>query len=303
MPTGLTPTLRHWYQQGQFKTIRGQQLFFGVEGEGPTLLLIHGFPSASWDWHRLLPALRPHFQIIYLDMLGFGFSDKPLRAYPIGLQADLITDLLLHLNIGQAHILAHDYGDTVAQELLARQIKQRSPIRWLSCALLNGGLFPEAHRPLLIQKLLASPLGSWLAPLLGQRIFFRNLKRIWGQTSPSKHELTALWQLLQFNQGQRVIPQLIRYMNERRTHRARWASALTQSPIPLGLINGTADPISGHQLLERFRTLLPHCPTYSLDGVGHYPQLEAPQATVDALLTFHLERVASLTELKQGVTA
>ena len=86
-----------------------------------TLLLIHGFPTASWDWYRMWPDLVQEYHVLAADFLGFGFSDKP-RNYPYSIldQADLLEALLREKGIGRVHIISHDYGDTVAQELLAR---------------------------------------------------------------------------------------------------------------------------------------------------------------------------------------
>ena len=113
---------------------------------GEPLLLLHGFPTASWDWHYLWVPLTQRFRVVACDMLGFGDSAKPLdHDYSLMEQADLQQALLAHLNIDQpVHLLAHDYGGTVAQELLARHCEQRIEIA--SCAFLNSGLFPECYR-------------------------------------------------------------------------------------------------------------------------------------------------------------
>ena len=122
-------TLNEWQQQGQFAFINGQQIFtrHGGDKNAPVLLLIHGFPSASWDWEGLWEKLTEHYYVITLDMLGFGLSDKPKDArYLISEQADIFETFLQNLGIQDYHILAHDYGDTVAQELLARQVSGNS---------------------------------------------------------------------------------------------------------------------------------------------------------------------------------
>ena len=93
-------------------------------------------------------------------MLGFGFSDKPNnRDYTIHQQADLFESLVTSLDLQKFHVVAHDYGVSVAQELLARQLEGEGAGLWQSCLLLNGGLFPETHHALFIQKLMLSPLG------------------------------------------------------------------------------------------------------------------------------------------------
>jgi len=153
-------TLEQWQQQGQLFKFNAHDIFYRVSEKenAPTLLLIHGFPTSSWDFSKIWQPLSKHFNLITLDMLGFGFSSKPMpHEYSIFEQADIYEAFLAHLNIHEFHIFAHDYGDTVAQELLARH---QTTHKLKSCILTNGGLFPETHQPVFIQKLLLSPLGG-----------------------------------------------------------------------------------------------------------------------------------------------
>src|SRR3546814_20597168 len=91
------------------------------------LLCRHGFPTASWDWHRLWPALTATRRVIALDFLGYGFSSKPEHhTYSAAEQADIVLALMQELGVRQAHVLAHDFGDSVAQGLLAREIGSAS---------------------------------------------------------------------------------------------------------------------------------------------------------------------------------
>lgn len=257
------------------------------------LLLIHGFPTASWDWCKLWPALQTRWRVLTLDMIGFGFSAKPPRyPYAIADQADLLEAWLRECTVQRYHVLAHDYGDTVAQELLARQREAGERPAMQSLCLLNGGLFPEAHSPLLIQKLLRSPLGPLVARLVNRRGFGANLRRIFGSgTPPSSQELDGFWTLINTNDGRRIMPRLIRYMAERRRHRSRWVGALQHAAIPLRLVDGTSDPISGAQLVRRYRELIPAPDVIELTGIGHYPQVEAGAAVLDAYLDFRATRV------------
>jgi pimeloyl-ACP methyl ester carboxylesterase len=91
------------------------------EGSGPTLLLIHGYPFNSWDWAPIRDRLTERFTLVAPDMLGMGFSDMPTKyEYTVHDHADMHEALLAHLGHGSAHILAHDLGDSVGQEMLAR---------------------------------------------------------------------------------------------------------------------------------------------------------------------------------------
>lgn len=298
-------TLETWRDRGGSFNYRGHRIFTQAAGDprAPTLLLIHGFPTASFDWAPVWPALAARFCLLTADLIGFGFSAKPVDYdYRIADQANLLESLLAARGVGSYHVLAHDYGNTVAQELLARAAaRMAAPLpetasgpRLQSACFLNGGLFPESHRPLRIQRLLASPLGPVFARFTSFRLFAASLRGIFGpDTQPSASELEAFWTLVRNNDGLRVMPRLLGYMQERRQHRARWVGALERCPLPLKLIVGCADPIVGAHLASRYRELVPRADVSELPGIGHYPQIEAPEAVVMAFLAFH-ERMRAL---------
>jgi pimeloyl-ACP methyl ester carboxylesterase len=274
----------------------GQEIFFAEQAREPgverALLLIHGFPTSSWDWHKVWDALGARFaRVIAPDLMGFGFSSKPADyAYSILDQADLVEGLLAHLGVRRVHILAHDYGVTVAQELLARHLERGAGAapQVDACALLNGGLFPETHRARPIQKLLLTPLGPLLSRLMSRRSFERSFSAIFGaSTQPSAQELAQFWALIRRDGGTRILHRLIRYMPERIKHRERWVGALQKTRVPLRVINGPDDPVSGAHMVARYRELIPNPDTVSLPGIGHYPQTEDPAGVLKAFFEFH----------------
>lgn len=279
--------LAQWRAQGQGFDFRSHAIRYWTAGEGEPLLLIHGFPTASWDWHYLWQALAQRYRVIACDMLGFGDSAKPRgHAYSLLEQADLQQALLAHLGVdGPLHVLAHDYGDSVAQELLARHHQGR--IQLASCVFLNGGLFPETHHPVLVQKLLLSPLGPLIGKLFSRNSLAANFAKVFGpQTQPSVQELDDFWQLIAHNDGPGVMHRLIRYMPERRVQRERWVAAMQRGGVPLRVIDGAVDPISGAHMVARYRELIPAPDTVLLPGIGHYPQTEAPEQVLEHYLAF-----------------
>ncbi len=105
-----------WEQSGRRFDFQGHDVFYRDAGTGEVLLLIHGFPTASWDWCRVWDELALQYRVIAADMLGFGFSDKPAQHnYSLIEQADLHQQLCQQLEVSACHILAHDYGVSVAQ--------------------------------------------------------------------------------------------------------------------------------------------------------------------------------------------
>lgn len=282
--------LDEWHRSGRSFRHRGHSIFYREEGpaRADVLLCLHGFPTASWDWHALWPELTARWRVIAADMIGYGFSDKPAR-YPYSLpdQADLHEEILKALGVRRVHILAHDVGDSVAQELLARWVEREGrELSIASVCLLNGGLFPETHRPTLTQRILASPIGFLAGRLMNERRFQASFSAVFGpSTRPSVVELEEFWRLITFNRGQRIAHRLIRYMTERRVHRERWVRAL-HAEVPLRFINGPEDPVSGAHMIGRLLEELPAADVVTLPGIGHYPQVEDPEAVLRAYFEF-----------------
>ena len=289
--------LADWQAAGLAFDHRGQRIFVREQAGGAggdTLLCLHGFPSASFDWYPLWDRLAARFgRVLAFDMLGYGFSAKPAgQDYPIPVQADIAESLLASRGVTSVHLLAHDVGDTVAQELLARDLERRAgsrpgALRIASCVLLNGGLFPETHRASRAQKLLLGPFGGLVAATVSERRFMPSFALVFGpDTKPDAEELAVFWSLLAHDRGHRRLHRLIRYILERRATRDRWVGALQATPVPLHLVDGAADPISGAHMVDRYRELVPNPDVTLLPGIGHYPQTEAPAAVLDAVLRF-----------------
>lgn len=280
--------LESWQERGCWFRYGEHAIFSRMAGRGEPLVLLHGFPTASWDWHRLWPMLCQQYTVYTLDLLGFGLSDKPLGyGYSIEDQADLVQGWLAGLGLGRVHLLTHDYGNSVAQELMAREQEGQLPFGLDSVCFLNGALFPEMHRPLLIQKVLHSRFGGLISRALGRRAFEHSFRQLFGsQNPPDDQDMDDFWMLVTYNNGRAVLPDLIRFMEERRLHRNRWVGALQAARQPLRLISGAADPVSGAAMAARYRELVPGADVVSLRHVGHYPHFEHPWEVFSAYQAF-----------------
>ncbi|MDH3820836.1 MAG: alpha/beta hydrolase [Gammaproteobacteria bacterium] len=260
---------------------------YWTAGEGRPLLLIHGFPTSSWDWHQVWGALAERRRVIACDMLGFGLSAKPRSGYSIFRQAEIQMALLQELGVTEFDVVAHDYGDTVGQELLARRNEQGAGFGLGRMLLLNGGLFPEQHRLLPIQRLGSSPFGFIVGRLMNRQRFGQSFCRVFGvETQPDEQELDDFWRLIAHNDGHRISHTLMHYIAERRKHRERWVGALQQAAVPLKLVDGGVDPISGRHMYDYFRELVPGAEAVCFDDIGHYPQTEAPDRLLPEIWNF-----------------
>jgi len=281
-------TFKEWKNQAQYFNYKNHDIAYWTAGEGPPLLLIHGFPTASWDWHKTWKKLTAQFKVYAVDMIGFGYSAKPKDyVYSLTDQARLHEAFVDQFGIKEAHLLVHDYGVSVAQELLAA-FKERgtNDFQILSCSFLNGGLFPELHHARPIQKLLISPLGPLLNRFLNKGSLRRNFIKVYGDQKPTDQELDQFYQLMVYNDGIPNTHKLMRYIINRRENAQRWKKALTEATIPLQFINGPLDPVSGRHLADYCKELLPDSEVVILEGVGHYPHDEAPERVLEAYLPF-----------------
>lgn len=281
-------TFQDWKNNAQYFTYKNHAIAYWEGGSGAPLLLIHGFPTASWDWHKTWEPLTQHFKVYAPDMIGFGFSDKP-KSYTYSLtdQARLHEAFMDYLGIKEAHLLVHDYGVSVAQEMLA-SFKERGKegFQILSCCFLNGGLFPELHRAILIQKLLNSSIGFLLNPLLSKSSLRRSFHRVYGEQKASEQEIDQFYQLILHHNGKSIMHKLIGYIDDRKDNAQRWKNALIEATIPIKIINGPLDPVSGRHLAEYCQKVLPNPDITILEGVGHYPHDEAPERVLEAYFDF-----------------
>ena len=289
--------IEDWISRAQYFDCKGARIAYWTTSaygaEKPALLLIHGYPTSSWDWSALWPRLERRFRLIAVDMAGFGLSQKRARDYPIAMQADILEAALAQLGVRAAHGLAHDYGDTVAQELLARHNEGVLSFAMQSLVMLNGGLFPEMHRARPIQKLGLTPFGFVIGAMMTKTSMRRAFDEIFGpDTKASDVEIDAHWRLINAGGGRRVLHRLLSYIPQRRENRARWVGALQSASIPMRLINGGADPVSGAHLYDYYCKVVPNADAVLLPRIGHYPQTEAPDSVGDAFFDFHAQRGA-----------
>jgi pimeloyl-ACP methyl ester carboxylesterase len=99
--------------------VNGVRLHCVVEGEGPLVLLLHGFPETSRAWRKQIPALAERFKIVAPDLRGYGQRDKPkgIAAYRAAVLADDIVALIHAFDAERAHVVGHDWGGAVAWTL------------------------------------------------------------------------------------------------------------------------------------------------------------------------------------------
>ena len=281
--------IEQWWAEGE----RVQLALGGVEheifmrrfGSGPAMTLLHGFPSSSHDWAKIAPALAGRYSLAMPDFLGFGASEKPAEhEYSLHEQADLVEAMWEREGVSSAIVVAHDYAVSVTQELLARRAEGVLAVELRAVHLLNGGLYPDLHRPQPAQTALLDPeQGPQVSALINEELFVQGLRPTFAEGFDGAAGSAEIWQAMSRDGGQQILHLLIGYMRDRETHNERWVRAMHSTDVPLSFVWGMLDPVSGAHMAERIRERLPKAPFLALADVAHWPQLEAPQRVTGAL--------------------
>ena len=256
-------TTAGWEASGHYRELCGHRVFtvdapsIGPEAHEP-LLILHGFPTSSFDYVAVLDPLRAGRRVILFDGVGYGLSAKPDMHYTLALQADVAMALVAELGLTRLALLTHDVGDTVGGELLARRAEGSWPVEVTRRVITNGSIYIEqAHLTNGQQFLLSLPdeklppdapvtapsiarsLRGDVQPLLGA-----------GPRGPAGDLMTATVEQIMRDDGHLLLTRLIRYIEERRQNESRFTGAIVSDPSPLHVVWGMDDPIAVPSMVD-----------------------------------------------------
>jgi pimeloyl-ACP methyl ester carboxylesterase len=286
-------TREGWEELGEHRQLEGQRVFtidapsLGPEVHAP-LLILHGFPTSSFDYAGVLDGLRAGRRVLLFDGLGYGLSAKPDRPYTLSLQADLAMAFVAELGLTRLALLSHDFGDTVGGELLARRAEGSWPVEVTRRVVTNGSIYiAQAHLTAGQQLLLSLP-DEKLPPEapIDAASLTRSLRETYSPAAsmPPDDLLPATVAQIIHDDGHLILTRLIRYIEERRQNEARFTGAIESDPSPLHIVWGMDDPIAVPSMVDTLLAARPDATVVRLDGVGHYPMVEAPALFLAAAL-------------------
>jgi pimeloyl-ACP methyl ester carboxylesterase len=266
--------------------LHGERVAYRDVGHGPAMLLIHGMAGSSRTWRAVLPRLSMHYRVLAPDLLGHGLSGKPRGDYSLGAFAVWLRDFLDELEIDRATLVGQSLGGGVAMQFVHQYPDHVERLVLIS----SGGLGPEVGRTL---RLMSAPGAELMLPLVapqfavafGERV--RSRLGAWGFHSARAAETWAAYSSLADPPSRKAFLRTLRSVVD---YRGQAVSAFNRlsfaSGLPALLLWGEDDRIipAAHGHAAHFA--LPDSRLAVLAGVGHYPQLEAPDAVVDAIEEF-----------------
>ena len=286
-----------WEAIGTRRELCGHGVFtidapaIGPEAHAP-LLVLHGFPTSSFDYAAVLDGLRAGRRVLLFDMLGYGLSDKPDQAYTIALQADVAAAFVGALGLDRVALLSHDMGDTVGGELLARRAEGSWLVEVTQRVVTNGSIYIRQAHLTNGQLLLLGLPDERLQPgnPINAATLTQSLRDTFSSATPlvpggwSEDPVPAAAAQIVRADGHRVLPRLIRYIEERRVNERRFTGAIESDPSPLHVVWGLDDPIAVPSMVDTLLAARPDATAVRLERVGHYPMVESPSRFLDALL-------------------
>lgn len=258
------------------------------------ILCVHGNPTWSYYWRRVIERFRATHRVIAVDHLGCGRSDKPPRhefPYTLAAHRDNLLALIDTLKLERITLLAHDWGGAIGLSAMAERLNRLSRI-----VLLNTAAFPPPYVPLRIAICRTPLLGT--AAIRGGNLFARaavtmamSRNRLPPEVAASLLEPYDNWQhRVGVDSFVRDIP-----MSKRHPTYAQ-LEALEQSlprfaSVPSLLIWGMQDWCFRESCLRRFEAVWPAATTVEIADAGHYVIEDAPDETLAAMESFLAERI------------
>ena len=267
-------------------SIHGHDMAYRMGGRGPALILLHGIAGSSRTWRDVIPRLTDRFTVIAPDLIGHGQSEKPVGDYSLGAFASGIRDLLEVLDVDRATIIGQSFGGGVAM-----QLAYQHPERCERLVLVDsGGLGREVNWML---RFMTLPGSEYVMPVL-----FPSFVRNWGdglfRTISSRGirlgriaEMWSAYASLAEAENRQAFARTIRSVID---PGGQTVSAMDRlylaSPMPTLIIWGDRDDIIPVSHAHAAHEAMPGSRLEIIEGVGHFPQIEAPEQFVDALVDF-----------------
>lgn len=283
-------TSSEWEQKGALIPVFDKEIFTIDSGNHQkSLVILHGYLTSSYDYHKVLPELSKHYRVVVFDFIGFGFSEKLDKQYfTIIDQADCVLELCRLMDLKNITLFAHDYGTEVAQEIIARQNYSLIDITIEKYILCNGNMpldhsfFLDYHKKVkeqVAKKLIAKVASFGMYKKAIREVFF-------DENKITDAELTEMWFQLELNKGRDVINFVHHYIRERKIFWHRWVKGLKENKVPIKLVLGRQDPVNNKSTPDPLAEKIEEDEIEILwiENCGHYPMLESPKEWVEAVL-------------------
>ncbi len=278
LDTNEYPFKAHYFEAN------GHRLHYIDEGQGEILLFVHGTPSWSFDFRKVIKNLRPHYRCIAVDHIGFGLSDKPEHYdYATQNHSKTLENFVLQKGLSEVTLIVHDFGGPIGL-----QVALQHPHLFKRVVVLNSWLWSSQQDPDFIKfsKILKSPLLPFLYRYLNFSPRFI-LPRSFGDVKLSKSlrkQFTKPFADKTQRNGALAFARSL--LNDQDWFETLWEKRNALQGKPFLFIWGMKDPVIKPHYLDKFLSGFTNVTVLRLPGSGHFPQEEQPDQVSQAILNF-----------------
>ncbi len=288
-------SVRKWRSEGEFSKFNGNKIFVHASGpksnDGTGVLIVHGFPGSSWDWKGVVAIVEKKTRVVVPDMIGFGVSDKPKKGtykdnYSLMTQADMYEAIAKEQGLTDVILVAHDMGQTVGAELMARHDEGKLSFKIKHAVIVNGSTLVDLVELTPLQVELLKKPDQALTKHLNFKEFGDGMRDTFSKDHAASQEtIDCMTSQVFANDGDLVIAQILRYLDERREFYDRWVGTLTGfHSAPMSLYWGLQDPVAMEAMADRIKAWRPVTDLHKWPDVGHWPSIEVPDRVAKAIL-------------------
>jgi len=258
--------------QEKFVSIDGNKVRYLESGDSSeTLVLVHGLGASAERWEFVMPSLKEHFKLIVPDLLGFGYSDKPLVDYTPEFFSEFLGKFLKEINISKTHLIGSSLGGQVIAEFAA---KADSIVDKLVLISPSGAM-----------KHSTAALDAYvMAALYPNEAGVKNAFEMMSGGSKKIDEriIDGFVQRMQLPNAKMAFMSTLLGLKNSEVITSR----LQSISRPTLVIWGDLDPVIPVKYAESFVSGIKDCRFYRMDGSGHTPYVDNPQKFVEVILEF-----------------
>jgi pimeloyl-ACP methyl ester carboxylesterase len=260
--------------------VSGHRIAYYRQGSGESVILVHGITTYSFMWRNIMPQMAQKYDVVAVDLLGCGNSDKPLEvSYSIKDHAIRLHEFVLNLGIKKVHFVGHDLGGGIGQIFAVRYPEMLYDLTVINCVAFN--FWPvqpiiAMRTPIIRQFLMGSLDFGTLKMLVKRGIYYK--ERV-------THELMEYyWKPLRTKEGRKAFLHFAKCLDN--SNLMEIEEELRKLKLPVLIVRGDADAYLSASIVESLHEAIPGSKLVRFPDAGHYIQEDMPEKLSETIINF-----------------
>lgn len=261
--------------------IQGNSITYYREGKGEPILFIHGITTYSFIWKSIVPYFSDKYDVILIDLLGCGDSDKPLHEdFSLKRQSLLLKEFCQKLEISKLHLVCHDIGGGIGQIFAVNYPDLIFDLTLINTVAYN--FWPVqpiiAMRTPIIRQIAMASLDYGMFELIVKRGLFY-------KTQLTTELMNYFWKPMKTALGRKGFLHFAKCLDNKNLTEIE--NELRQLEMPVLIIRGEADVYLNASISEKLHSEIPTSQLIKIETAGHFMQEDEPEKISKAILNFY----------------